>query len=45
MDIQIGNPATGGTDTFAKKPNILEEIAYRDTWGEGADSYMAMMYE
>ena len=39
MDIQIGG------DTFTKKPNILEEIAYRDTWGEGADSYIAMMYE
>jgi hypothetical protein len=45
MDIEIGNPATGGTDTFTKKPNILEEIAYRDTWGRGADSYIAMMYE
>ena len=25
-----------GGDTFTKKPNILEEIAYRDTWGQGA---------
>lgn len=39
MDIKIGD------DTFTKKPNILEEIAYRDTWGKGADSYIAMMYE
>jgi len=39
MDIQIGD------DTFTKKPNILEEIAYRDTWGKGADSYLAMIYE
>jgi len=39
MDIRIGD------DTFTKKPNILEEIAYRDTWGKGADSYIAMMYE
>ena len=45
MDIEIGNPATGGTDTFTKKPNILEEIAYRDTWGKGADSFIAMIYE
>ena len=28
MDIEIGD------DTFTKKPNILEEIAYRDTWGQ-----------
>ena len=39
MDIEIGD------DTFTKKPNILEEIAYRDTWGQGADSFIAMIYE
>ncbi len=39
MDIEIGD------DTFIKKPNILEEIAYRDTWGRGADSFIAMIYE
>lgn len=31
--------------TFTKKPNILEELAYRDTWGKGADSFIAMIYE
>ncbi|MBU4272949.1 MAG: site-specific DNA-methyltransferase, partial [Planctomycetes bacterium] len=39
MDIEIGD------DTFTKKANILEEIAYRDTWGKGADSFIAMIYE
>ena len=39
MDIEIGD------DTLTKKPNILEEIAYRDTWGRGADSFIAMIYE
>lgn len=39
MDIEIGG------DTFTKKPNILEEIAYRDTWGKGADSFISMIYE
>jgi len=39
MDIEIGD------DTFTKNPNILEEIAYRDTWGKGADSFIAMIYE
>jgi adenine-specific DNA-methyltransferase len=39
MDIEIGD------ETFTKKPNILEEIAYRDTWGKGADSFIAMVYE
>ncbi len=35
----------GGVETLTKKPNILEEIAYRDTWGQGADSFIAMIYE
>ena len=39
MDITIGD------DTFTKKPNVLEELAYRDTWGRGADSFIAMIYE
>ena len=39
MDIEIGG------DTLTKKPNILEEVAYRDTWGKGIDSFIAMMYE
>ena len=39
MDIEIG----GGT--FTKRPSILEEIAYRDTWGKGADSFISMIYE
>jgi DNA modification methylase len=39
MDIEVGE------DTFTKKPNILEEIAYRDTWGKGADSFISMAYE
>jgi len=39
MDIEIGE------DTFTKRPNIMEEIAYRDTWGKGADSFITMIYE
>jgi Adenine specific DNA methylase Mod len=45
MDIEIGGSAGSPTETFTKKPNILEEIAYRDTWGKGADSFIAMIYE
>lgn len=41
MDIEVGD----GGDTFTKRPNILEEIAYRDTWGKGADSFISMIYE
>ncbi len=39
MDIEIGG------ETFHKQPNILEQIAYRDTWGRGADSFISMIYE
>jgi len=39
MDIKIGE------DTFTKQPSVLEELAYRDTWGKGADSFIAMIYE
>jgi len=39
MDIEIGG------ETFHKEPNLLEQIAYRDTWGRGADSFLAMIYE
>lgn len=39
MKIEIGD------DEFTKDPNVLEELAYRDTWGKGADSFIAMMYE
>ena len=34
-----------GDDELTKKPNVLEELAYRDTWGKGADSFIAMIYE
>jgi len=39
MDIEIGS------ETFHKEPNLLEQIAYRDTWGRGADSFISMIYE
>jgi DNA modification methylase len=41
MDIEVGD----GGETLTKRPNILEEIAYRDTWGKGADSFISMIYE
>jgi len=34
-----------GDDTVEKKQSIIEEIAYRDTWGKGISSYLSMMYE
>ena len=32
-----------GEDVVTKAPSVIEEIAYRDTWGRGKDSYFAMM--
>jgi adenine-specific DNA-methyltransferase len=34
-----------GDESIAKMPSILEEHAYRDTWGAGKDSYLTMLYE
>lgn len=39
MNIEIGE------ETLTKEPTVLEELAYRDTWGKGADSFLSMMYE
>jgi DNA modification methylase len=39
MNIEIGDEA------FTKQPSVLEELAYRDTWGKGADSFIAMIHE
>lgn len=39
MDIEIGD------EVFHKEANLLEQIAYRDTWGRGADSFISMIYE
>lgn len=43
MDIKIGDGED--EESFTKKPSVIEEIAYRDTWGKGADSFIAMIYE
>lgn len=38
-DIEIGE------DTLTKEPSVIEDIAYRDTWGRGQDSFLSMIYE
>jgi len=38
-DIEIGD------DTLTKEPSVIEDIAYRDTWRRGRDSYASMIYE
>ena len=39
MNIEIGD------NKFTKNPSIIEELAYRDTWKKGEDSFLAMIYE
>jgi DNA modification methylase len=33
------------TTVFTKEPSILEQKAYRDTWGRGLESYLQWFYE
>ena len=39
MNVEVGD------SSYEKKPNVLEHIAYRDTWGKGVDSFLCMIYE
>lgn len=39
FEIEVGN------ENITKEPSLIEEIAYRDTWGRGRDSYFSMIYE
>ncbi len=38
MEISVGD------DSVTKNPSVVEEIVYRDTWGQGTDSYIHMIY-
>jgi site-specific DNA-methyltransferase (adenine-specific)/adenine-specific DNA-methyltransferase len=38
MEVEIGD------DSVVKNPSIVEEVAYRDTWGRGRDSFLGMLY-
>lgn len=34
-----------GGEHLTKQASVIEELAYRDTWGRGTDSYLAMVHE
>lgn len=34
-----------GGETAEKRQSVIEEIAYRDTWGKGLSSYLSMIYD
>ena len=38
IDIEVGD------ESVKKNPSVVEEVAYRDTWGRGIDSYATMIY-
>lgn len=40
FDVEVGDG-----ESLTKEPSIIEEIAYRDTWGAKPSSYLSMMYE
>ncbi len=40
FDVEVGEG-----DLVTKARSVIEDIAYRDTWGRGADSFIAMIYE
>jgi DNA modification methylase len=41
------DPDTEGDQgaTFTKEPSVIEQKAYRDTWGKGLDGYLKWFYE
>ena len=39
FDVEIGG------EEVVKSPSIVEEVAYRDTWGSGKDSFLGMLSE
>jgi len=40
LDVQVGEDLEA-----TKEASVIEELAYRDTWGKGLQSYLQMMYE
>ncbi|MGH3985569.1 MAG: site-specific DNA-methyltransferase [Pseudonocardiaceae bacterium] len=43
--IAVGDGGDAGDQDLAKLSSVLEEKAYRDTWGKGVESYLQMLYE
>ncbi len=44
-DFSFNAPVGESGEEVSKEQTIIEEKAYRDTWGRGIDSYITMMYE
>jgi adenine-specific DNA-methyltransferase len=35
----------GDGEVQLKEPSMIEQVAYRDTWGKGSNSYLSMLYD
>lgn len=42
IDVTIGESEA---DKLVKTPSVLEEFAYRNTWGNGGNTFLSMLYE
>lgn len=43
--IAVGDGKDGADQDLSKLSSMIEEKAYRDTWGRGVESYLQMLYE
>jgi adenine specific DNA methylase Mod len=44
-DFSFTTTISDSDESFTKEPSIIEQKAYRDTWGRGLDSYLQWFYE
>ncbi|WP_456407069.1 site-specific DNA-methyltransferase [Caldithrix abyssi] len=44
-DFKIDIPVGESDESIHKEHSVIEEKAYRDTWGKGLESFLHMMYE
>lgn len=44
-DFSVRIPLGEGDDQLIKEQSIIEEVAYRDMWGKGINSYLSSLYE
>ena len=43
IDVQIGGDSDD--EKFTKEPSILKEFAYRNTWGNGGNNFLQMLFD
>jgi adenine-specific DNA-methyltransferase len=44
-DFSFTTTVPESNDSFTKEPSIIEQKAYRDTWGKGLDTYLRWFYD